>query len=123
VTAVGSSTKALRIETKDELLEFWPRLRGLSKPAVAQETIPGPETAVVSYHVYVDEHGEVAGEFAGHVIAMAVARAAGQGRVAVGRPAAATAARHGRDPRQGRRAGVARQPRRLGRFGTHRPDQ
>ena len=42
VTAVGSSTKALRIETKEELLEFWPRLRGLSKPAVAQECIPGP---------------------------------------------------------------------------------
>ena len=28
VTAVGCSTKALRIETKEELLEFWPRLRG-----------------------------------------------------------------------------------------------
>jgi D-aspartate ligase len=68
VTAVGSSTKALRIETKEELLEFWPRLRGLSKPAVAQESIPGPETAVVSYHVYVDEHGEVAGEFTGRKI-------------------------------------------------------
>ncbi len=68
VTAVGSSTKALRIETKEELLEFWPRLHGLSKPAVAQECIPGPETAVVSYHVYVDEKGEVAGEFTGRKI-------------------------------------------------------
>jgi D-aspartate ligase len=68
VEAVGSSTKALRIETKEELLEFWPRLSGLSKPAVAQESIPGPETAVVSYHVYVDEKGEVAGEFTGRKI-------------------------------------------------------
>ena len=68
VTAVGCSTKALRIETKEELLEFWPRLRGLSKPAVAQESIPGPETAVVSHHVYVDEHGDVAGEFTGRKI-------------------------------------------------------
>ena len=67
-TAAGSSTKALRIETKEQLLEFWPRLRGLSKPAVAQESVPGPETAVVSYHVYVDEHGEVAGEFTGRKI-------------------------------------------------------
>ncbi len=66
--AVGSSTKALRIETKEELLEFWPRLRGLSKPAVAQECIPGPETAVVSYHAYVDKTGEVAGEFTGRKI-------------------------------------------------------
>jgi D-aspartate ligase len=65
VEAVGSSTKALRIESKEELLEFWPRLSGLSKPAVAQQSIPGPETAVVSYHVYVDDKGEVAGEFTG----------------------------------------------------------
>jgi D-aspartate ligase len=67
-TAAGSSTKAVRIESKEELLEFWPRLHGLSKPAVAQESIPGPETAVVSYHVYVDDDGEVAGEFTGRKI-------------------------------------------------------
>ena len=67
-TAVGCSTKALRIESKEELLEFWPRLHGLSKPAVAQASIPGPETAVVSHHVYVDERGEVAGEFTGRKI-------------------------------------------------------
>lgn len=66
--AAGSSTKALRFETKEELLEFWPRLRGLSKPAVAQESIPGPETAVVSYHVYVDADGEIAGAFTGRKI-------------------------------------------------------
>jgi D-aspartate ligase len=65
VTAVGSSAKAVRIETKEQLLEFWPRLRGLSKPAIAQECIPGPETAVVSYHVYIDAAGEIAGEFTG----------------------------------------------------------
>lgn len=68
VTAVGSSTKALRIETEEELRAFWPRLRGLSKPAVAQRSIPGPETAVVSYHVYVDDNGDVAGEFTGKKI-------------------------------------------------------
>jgi D-aspartate ligase len=67
-TAAGSSTKAVRIESKEELLEFWPRLRGLSKPAVAQQSIPGPETAVVSYHVYVDDDGQVAGEFTGRKI-------------------------------------------------------
>lgn len=68
VAAVGSSTKALRIETKEELLDFWPKLRALSKPAVAQQCIPGPETAVVSYHVYVDDEGKVAGEFTGRKI-------------------------------------------------------
>ena len=68
VAAVGSSTKALRIETKEQLLEFWPRLRGLSKQAVAQPSIPGPETALVSHHLYIDEKGEVAGEFTGRKI-------------------------------------------------------
>ncbi|MHA6622755.1 carboxylate--amine ligase [Pseudonocardia sp. DLS-67] len=68
VAAVGSSVKAIRIDSKEQLLEFWPRLRGLSKPAIAQESIPGPETAVVSYHVYVDGNGEIAGEFTGRKI-------------------------------------------------------
>jgi predicted ATP-grasp superfamily ATP-dependent carboligase len=67
-TAAGSSTKALRFETEEELLAFWPRLRGLSKPAVAQQCIPGSETAVVSYHVYVDADGEIAGAFTGRKI-------------------------------------------------------
>jgi D-aspartate ligase len=66
--AAGSSTKALRVETEQQLREFWPRLHGLSKPAVAQECIAGCETAVVSYHVYVDADGEVAGEFTGRKI-------------------------------------------------------
>jgi D-aspartate ligase len=66
--AAGSATKALRVETRDALLAFWPRLAGLSGPAVAQECIPGPETAVVSHHVYVDEHGDVAAEFTGRKI-------------------------------------------------------
>jgi len=45
VAAAGSSAKAVRIDTKEQLLELWPRLSGLSKPAIAQENIPGPETA------------------------------------------------------------------------------
>lgn len=42
VAAVGSSAKAVRIETKEQLLEFWPRLHGLSKPAIAQEAWATP---------------------------------------------------------------------------------
>ena len=37
--------QVLRFDTKEELLAFWPKLAGLSKPAVAQQAIPGPETA------------------------------------------------------------------------------
>ena len=68
VTAMGCDTKALRVETMDELLAFWPALAGLSGPAIAQQCIPGPETCVVSYHVYVDESGQVVGEFTGRKI-------------------------------------------------------
>jgi predicted ATP-grasp superfamily ATP-dependent carboligase len=35
---------------------------------LAQELIPGPESAMESYHVYVDAQGEVAGEFTGRKI-------------------------------------------------------
>jgi predicted ATP-grasp superfamily ATP-dependent carboligase len=66
--AAGRKTKALRVETVAELRDLWPRLAGLSGVAVAQQSIPGPETAVVSYHVYVDEAGEVAAEFTGRKI-------------------------------------------------------
>src|SRR3954469_16509942 len=66
--AAGSKTKALRLETVAELRDLWPRLAGLSGVAVAQQSIPGPETAVVSHHVYVDEAGEVAAEFTGRKI-------------------------------------------------------
>ncbi len=66
--AARSNTKALRISTPAELLDVWPRLRSLSGPAIAQQCIDGPETAIVSYHVYVDVDGEIAGEFTGRKI-------------------------------------------------------
>lgn len=35
---------------------------------VVQELIPGPETRIESYHVYVDQRGEIVGEFTGRKI-------------------------------------------------------
>jgi hypothetical protein len=40
-------------------------LRPLGLPVLAQELIPGMETFVESYHVYVDEAGVIAGECTG----------------------------------------------------------
>ncbi len=68
LAAVKSHTKALRIEDRAELLELWPRLRSLSGPIVAQQCIDGPENAILSYHVYVDERGLIAGEFTGRKV-------------------------------------------------------
>lgn len=47
---------------------MWPRLAEADLDLMAQEVIPGGETDVLSYHVYVDSSGEVTGEFTGRKI-------------------------------------------------------
>jgi predicted ATP-grasp superfamily ATP-dependent carboligase len=59
--------KALRIETEQALRDAWPRLARLGS-LLAQEEVAGPESAVESYHVYVDRIGAIAGEFTGRKI-------------------------------------------------------
>lgn len=66
--AVGSNTKAVHVADEPALLELWPRLQTLSGPAVAQRLIAGPETSIVSHHVYVDGDGMIVGEFTGRKI-------------------------------------------------------
>jgi predicted ATP-grasp superfamily ATP-dependent carboligase len=41
------------------------RLAASGLDAIVQEAVPGPETAIESYHVYVDADGEIAAEFTG----------------------------------------------------------
>ena len=62
---LGASAKAVRIETPALLEAWWPRLASGSVDLLAQELIPGPESRIESYHVYVDEHGSVVAEFTG----------------------------------------------------------
>jgi D-aspartate ligase len=62
---VAGNAKALRVESPAALLQLWPRLSNMKTDFLAQELVPGPETAIESYHVYVDEGGAIAGEFAG----------------------------------------------------------
>jgi len=66
--AVEGNAKGVRLATRRDLDDMWPRIRTLSGPAVAQQCVDGPETNVVSYHVYVDRHGLIAGEFSGRKI-------------------------------------------------------
>jgi predicted ATP-grasp superfamily ATP-dependent carboligase len=47
---------------------LWPRLVAVGMEILAQELVPGPETRIESYHVYVDEAGGIAGEFTGRKI-------------------------------------------------------
>lgn len=65
---IAGGAKALRADTPRDLSAIWPRLADGSFEVVVQELVPGPETRVESYHVYVDERGEVVGEFTGRKI-------------------------------------------------------
>jgi predicted ATP-grasp superfamily ATP-dependent carboligase len=56
------------VESPGELAEVWSRLRDSDIGMVAQEHVPGGEERIESYHAYVDERGDVAGEFTGRKI-------------------------------------------------------
>jgi D-aspartate ligase len=66
--AIGGAHKALRVETAQALYDLWPRLAAAGADFLAQAEIPWPESAIESYHVYVDRVGAIAGEFTGRKI-------------------------------------------------------
>ena len=57
--------KARLVRSEAELAAVAREAAALGVEALAQEAIEGPETRIESYHVYVDERGEIAGEFTG----------------------------------------------------------
>jgi D-aspartate ligase len=65
---VAGSAKALYVEDEAELEKVWPRLAESAIELLAQELVPGPESAIESYHAYIDADGEVVGEFTGKKI-------------------------------------------------------
>jgi len=60
--------KALPLRTPGDLQEVWPRLAATGGEFLIQEMVPGPETRIESYHVYVDGTGRIAGEFTGRKV-------------------------------------------------------
>jgi D-aspartate ligase len=65
---LAGDAKALRVADRDELDALWPRLAADEIAVLGQEEVPGPETEILSYHVYVDRDGEIAGDFTGRKI-------------------------------------------------------
>jgi len=65
---IWGKRKALQVDTPAALVELWPRLVASGTDLLAQELIPGPESRIESYHVYVDEQGAIVGEFTGRKI-------------------------------------------------------
>jgi D-aspartate ligase len=66
--SIAQSSKAIRVDRPTELHAVWPSLWPAGIELLAQELIPGPETRIESYHVYVDDQGQIAGEFTGRKI-------------------------------------------------------
>lgn len=66
--SIEEAGKAIRLDGPDQLRALWPRLIPVGIDLLVQELIPGPETRIESYHVYIDPRGEVAGEFTGRKI-------------------------------------------------------
>ena len=66
--AVQPAGKAVVVRTERDLAALWPRLVRFARPVVAQHYIPGPESMVESYHVYVTQEGAIAAEFTGRKI-------------------------------------------------------
>jgi predicted ATP-grasp superfamily ATP-dependent carboligase len=64
----GSYAKALAIRHSHDLRRHWPAVRAAGATVIAQAWIPGPESAVESYHVYVDPAGGRVAEFTGRKI-------------------------------------------------------
>jgi predicted ATP-grasp superfamily ATP-dependent carboligase len=63
--AIAGGQKAFHAADAAQLAEVWPLLAEARCEILAQESVPGPETAIESFHVYIDEDGAVAGSFTG----------------------------------------------------------
>jgi D-aspartate ligase len=59
------SAKAARVEDHAGMAALRERLADTEIDLLVQEAVPGPESCIESYHVFVNEHGSVAGEFTG----------------------------------------------------------
>jgi D-aspartate ligase len=66
--SLGADGKALHVGGPDRWAELWPRIADARTEVMVQELVSGPETAVESYHAYIDDSGAVAGEFTGRKI-------------------------------------------------------
>jgi predicted ATP-grasp superfamily ATP-dependent carboligase len=65
-TLVGGA-KALVADSPGDLLGIWPALAATGIELLAQEYVPGPETAIESYHAYV-AGGSIVADFTGRKI-------------------------------------------------------
>lgn len=63
--ANAGRAKALRYDSPAHLASVWHEFQEIDSQLIIQEFLPGPERDIFSYHVYVDNNGDVAAEFGG----------------------------------------------------------
>jgi predicted ATP-grasp superfamily ATP-dependent carboligase len=68
LTRLAYSGKAVQIDTMSELREVGTQAAHKGVELIAQEMVPGPETAIESYHAYIDEHGDIVADFTGRKV-------------------------------------------------------
>ena len=66
--AVGRGGKAVQVNSIAELRNVWGRAATSQMPLMIQSLVPGDETAIESYHVYVDRDHTIVAEFTGRKI-------------------------------------------------------
>ncbi len=66
--AAGGYGKAVEVRGEAEWAALWERCSAVGMGLIVQRLVPGPETAIESYHAYVDRAGTTAGEFTGRKI-------------------------------------------------------
>jgi D-aspartate ligase len=65
---LGEQAKAMRVDGLDEWRARWRQLAAMDVELLVQQLVQGPESAIESYHAYIDAAGAVAGEFTGRKI-------------------------------------------------------
>ena len=67
-TRLAGGRKALSVPDDASFATLWPQLADVGTSLLAQELVLGPESAIESFHAYVDAGGAVAGAFTGRKI-------------------------------------------------------
>jgi len=65
---IAGRAKAVLCQTHAELRELWDRAEIHDVSLIVQRYVPGDETTIVSYHVFIDGNGAVIGDFCGRKI-------------------------------------------------------
>jgi D-aspartate ligase len=66
--SLGGVGKAVHVGGPDEWTAIWARIADACFEVIVQELVHGPESAIESYHAYVDDGGAIVGEFTGRKI-------------------------------------------------------